>query len=259
MLLAADDVGAELGPRQHVGRVEHTQFETSLQRLAQVLVEVAFLDESLLQTVGQVHHHLTALQVCAVEHGVDRCRQRILVCLMLAAVEEVVDGIAVGEHDGIVAPLVAKDVDEQTVAGAAGLALEALVGAHHLAHICLLHQSLECRQVGLPQVTVRRLHVHRVAQGFGTAVYGVVLGAGVGLEITVVVALHAEYRLHAEHGVHVRVFAAGLLSASPAWVTEYVDVRAPEGQLRVAGIIGDAHRDVEYIVVGTVPVGTGLV
>ena len=178
---------------------------------------------------------------------------------MLAAVKEVVDGVAVGKDDGLVSPLVAQNVDEQAVAATAGLALEALVGAHHLAHVGLLYQSLESRQVGLPEVAVGRLDVHRVAQRLGTAVHGVVLGAGVRFVVFVVVALHTLDRLHAKDGVHVRVFATGLLSASPARVTEDVDVRAPERELRVAGIVDGTHVHVLHAMVGAVPVGTCLV
>ena len=178
--LAADDVGAELGPGQHVGGVEHSQLEAAGERLAQVLVEQLLVDHSLLEGLGERHEHLAALEVGAVHHCVDGCREAVLVSLVLAAVEEVVDGVAVGEHDGVVAPLVAQDVDEQAVAGAAGLALEALVCAHHLTHVGLLHQGLEGGEVGLPEVAVGGLHVHRVAQRLRAAVHGVVLGAGVG-------------------------------------------------------------------------------
>ena len=58
---------------------------------------------------------------------------------MLATVEEVVDGITVGEHNTIVFPLVAQDVNEQAVAGTAGLAFETLVGTHHLANVTFLN------------------------------------------------------------------------------------------------------------------------
>ena len=222
-------------------------------------VEVALLDESLLQSLGEHHEHLAALQVGAVEHGIDRSRQRVLVGLVLSLVIEVVDGIAVGEHDGVVAPFAAQDVNKQTVAGAAGLAFVAVVGAHHLAHVPFLHQGFESGKIGFPKVAHGHGSIVGVAQRFRTAVYGVVLGAGVGLEVLVVVALHAEHRLYAQDGVQVGVFAAGLLSASPARVTEDVDVGAPEGELGVAGIIDHAHGHIEDVVVGTVPVGTGLV
>ena len=195
--LAADDVFTQLRPGQAVGGVEHAQLNAAHERAAQMQVEVALLDETLLQSVGEVHHHLAALQVGAVEHGIDGGAERVLVGLMLSTVEEVVDGVAVGDDEAVVAPLVAQDVDEQAVAGAAGASLEALVGAHHLAHMGLLHQGLEGGQVGLPQVAVRRVDVHRVAQGLGAAVHGVVLGTGVGLQVVRVVALHAQDGLHA--------------------------------------------------------------
>ena len=71
-------------------------------------------------------------------------------CLVLTTVEEIVDGIAVGEDNSIVAPLIAEDIDEQTVAGAAGFALETLIGTHHLADIGLLDEGFEGGEIGLP-------------------------------------------------------------------------------------------------------------
>ena len=73
---------------------------------------------------------------------------------MLSFVVEVVDSVAVCDHQSVVAPFVAQYIDEQTVAGAAGLALIAVVGAHHLAHVTFLYQCLEGRQIGLPEVAL---------------------------------------------------------------------------------------------------------
>ncbi len=259
VLLAADDVFAKVGPRQHVGGVEHAEFEAARQRLAQVTVEVSLLDKALLQAVGETHEHLAALQVSAVEHCVDRGRQRVFVRLVLSTVEEVVDGVAIGEDDGVVAPLVAQDVDEQAVAAAAGLAFKALIGAHHLAHVGFLHQCLKGWQIRLPEVAVGRFDVHRVAQRLRTAVHGIVLGAGMSLIILVVVTLHAFDCCYAQNGVHIRVFATGLLSPTPARIAEDVDIRAPERELRIAGIVNGTHVHMLYAVVGAVPVGTSLV
>ena len=183
-------------------------------------------------------------------------------CFVLSAIKKVVDSIAVGEHDAIIAPLVAQDINQQTVAGAAGLTLETLVGAHHLAHITFLYQSLKGGQVGFPQIAVGWLYVHRVAQGLWSAVYGIVLGTGVGFKVLIVVALHAQHGLNTQYGIQIGVLAAGFLSASPARVTEDVDVRTPEGKLWVTRIIGNAHghiKQLRIVVVGTVPVGTGFV
>ena len=71
MFLAADDVFAKVGPRQHVGGIEHAEFKAARQRLAQMAVEVCLLDEALLQAVGETHKHFTTLQVSAVEHCID--------------------------------------------------------------------------------------------------------------------------------------------------------------------------------------------
>ena len=81
-------------------------------------------------------------------------------CLVLTTVVEVVDGIAVGNHQTLITPLVAKDIDKQAIAGAAGFSLKTLIGAHHLAYLGFLHQGLEGWQIGLPQITVSGLYVH---------------------------------------------------------------------------------------------------
>ena len=62
---------------------------------------------------------------------------------MLAFVVEVVDGIAVGEYNGLVVPFPPQDINEQTVAGTTGYTLVAVVGAHHFAYVALLYQCLE--------------------------------------------------------------------------------------------------------------------
>ena len=152
VFLAADYLRTKVGPWKLVCGVEHAQFEAAQKGLTEVVVEHALLDEPFIQCLGEHHEHLAALQVGAVEYSVDGCRQRVGVGLVLPLVVEVVDGVAVGEHDGVVAPFAAQDVHEQTVAGAAGLALITVVGTHHLAHITFLHQSLEGGEVGLPQV-----------------------------------------------------------------------------------------------------------
>ena len=186
--------------------------------------------------------------------------------LVLSAIEEVIDGVAVGEHDTVISPFVAQDVDEQAVAGAAGLALEALVGAHHLAHIAFLHQCLEGRKIGLPEVAVGGFHIHRVAQGLGAAMNCVMLGAGMRFVEHLVACscntgglLHAQHGLYAKHSIQKGVLAARLLSASPTWVTEDVHVRTPERQFRIARIVHLAHTHMLHAVVGAVPVGACFV
>ena len=224
-----------------------------------MVVEVALLDEALLQTVGEVHHHLAALQVGTVEHSIHRSRQWVLVGLVLTAVKEVVDSVTVGHHQSVISPFVAQDIDEQAVTRTAGLALETLVGTHHLPHISFLHQSLEGWQIGLPEVTVGGFYIHGVAQRLWSAVHGIVLGTGMRLDVLVVVSLHTQYGLHAQYGIHVGIFTTGLLSASPTGVTEDVHVGTPESQFGITRIVGLAHAHMLHAVVRAVPVGACLV
>ena len=79
--------------------------------------------------------------------------------------------------------------------------------------------------------------------------YRIMLGAGVCLEITVVISLHTQYCLDSQYRIKVRVFSAGLLSTSPPWVTEYVHIGTPEGKFRVSRVIDYSHRNIEYIMV----------
>ena len=179
--------------------------------------------------------------------------------LVLTLVVEIVDGVAVGEDDGVVAPFAAQNVLQQAVAAATRDALVTVVGAHHLAHVAFLDEFFEGGEVGLPKVAHRHAGVVGVPERFRAAMHGVMLGAGVGLVILLVVALHTFDGLHAENARKVRVFAAGLLSPAPSRVAEDVHIRTPKGQFGVAGVVGNAHRHIENVVVGAVPIGTRLI
>ena len=170
-------------------------------------------------------------------------------CLVLALVVEIIDSIAIGKHNAVEPPLAAQDVHQQAVAGATGDALVAVVGTHHLAHIALLHQRLEGGQIGFPQIAHGDGGIVGVAERLGPAMHGIVLGTGVGLVILVIVALHAQNGLYAQDGIQVGVFTTGLLTTSPTRVAEDVDIGTPEGQLGVAGIVDDTHRNIEDIMV----------
>ena len=82
---------------------------------------------------------------------------------MVGRTVEVVDGAAVGHHYAAESPLVAEDVLEQPVAGAAGLALIAVVCAHDFLDISVLDDGLECGKVGLPEVAHGDGYVESVA------------------------------------------------------------------------------------------------
>ena len=60
---------------------------------------------------------------------------------------------------------------------AAGVAVDALIGTHHLSHLSILYQCLEGWQVSFPQVALGQVFdVERMTVPFRTAMYGKVLG-----------------------------------------------------------------------------------
>ena len=161
---------------------------------------------------------------------------------VMALHPDVVDGVAVADHQSGEAPLLAQNLPEQAGVAAAGLAVDAVVGAHHLADVGLLHQVAEGGQIGFPEVAGGDVvDVDAVAAPLGAAVHGVVLGTGEGL--VVAAGLRLSRNMHgvlgealetADDGLphaagQVRVLAVGLLTTAPAGVAEDVDVGGPDG------------------------------
>ena len=65
---------------------------------------------------------------------------------------EVGNSPAVGGNQTIEAPLVSEYLSFITVAATAGLAVDALIGTHHLGNMSFLNKGLEGRKICLPQV-----------------------------------------------------------------------------------------------------------
>ena len=104
--------------------------------------------------------------------------------VVMALGKEVIDGPAVRYHYTLVTPLVAQNLLKQAAASAARLVLVAVVGAHNLLDIGLLHQCLEGGQIGLSEVTCCDiLGVVHVTVPLRTAVYRKMLGARVQLVV----------------------------------------------------------------------------
>ncbi len=143
---------------------------------------------------------------------------------------EIVDGAAVGDHIPFKAPLVAQDINQQLVATATGFPFIAVVGAHEGIGVAGSDQLLECRQVGVPYISQGRAGIKRMAIVLGTAVYGIVLGRGNGLEIFVVVSLKSFYKRYAQCGCQIGILSIRFLSPAPPGVAKDVDVGCPEGQ-----------------------------
>ena len=241
MFLAGYDALGDLRPGIQFVAVEVAQFEAGDEQASQAAVEVALLDVATFDGCRQVLIFRATLYVSTAEHGFGRCCG-IVFRHIVPAGQKVANGSAVAGNQALEAPDVAQDM--LFVAGIAttGVAVDALVGAHHLGHLSVLHQCLEGRQVGFPQVTLRQvLDVEGVAVPLRTAMYGKVFGTGQQLFVTIAKPLsvvgHALQSAHDGQShpcCQVGVFAVGLLSASPSRVAEDVDVGRPERQALVA-------------------------
>ncbi len=219
---------------QHGARgVEQPQPDACLKQAAQAHVDVRLLDEPRLHGIAEPAVGAAAVGVGAGEQsglvGMDGVRVRHV----RVGPEEVVDGPAVGRHKAPELPVVAQDVDQQQLAAARGRAVQAVVGAHDGVGLRIDDGRAELRQVGVPQVVRRGLHVELVAARLGAGVHGEVLRRGDHLVELRVGALQAADEVHAQRRGQVRVFAVGLLPAPPARIAKDVDVWRPEGQAKV--------------------------
>ena len=143
---------------------------------------------------------------------------------------EIVNRTTVREDDPFIAPAVAQNVDQELVITAAGLPLETVIGTHHLLYVTLFNQGLESRQVGLIQITGSSFCVILMAIPFRSAMDGIVLGAGMCLEIISIIALQTFGHCYTHLGSQIGILTVGLHASAPTRVTEDVDVGCPEGQ-----------------------------
>ena len=108
-------------------------------------MELSFLDG-----LGQALVVGTALHVSAAQY----CTCRGFTCirrnLMLAFLPEVADGTAVAYYQSVKSPFVAQYLLFVACVSATGITVNALVGAHYLCHLSLLHQCLDGWHIGFP-------------------------------------------------------------------------------------------------------------
>ena len=238
MLLRGDDAFGNLRPLHHLVGVEVAQLHACQEQTAQTGVNLLLADPSVLHGFGQMAIEAAALHVGA---GADANGHRLFGCLhhIMIAGQEVVDGTAVAGDEPLETPLLAQYLLLVARLGAAGFTIHTLIGAHHLLDVSFLYQCLEGGHIGLPQVALGQVfHVEGMAVPLWSAMHGEVLGTCQQFAVLGIVgALQATHHGHAHPRRQVGVFAIGLLSAPPPWVTEDVDVGCPE---REALILPDA-------------------
>src|ERR1700722_3920100 len=146
----------------------------------------------------------------------------------MMAVENVDDGAAIGNHVPFEFPFVAELIFEQKRAGASGLAVDAVVGAHDRAGSALRYRIAERREVSVYLVVLADVDVGFVARGFGAAVNGEMFWRGDDAVVARIVALHAGDEGGAHAAGEKRIFAVGYMAAAPARLAEDVDGGRPE-------------------------------
>ena len=234
MFTGGDDAGGDAGPLDQLVGVHVAQLEACAQQTAQTAVNVLLRQLAATDGLRQLAIGVATLHVSAstdsLGRGIDGVRRDVVI-----VGQKVPDGAAVARDESAEAPVLPQDLMFVAVLGAAGLAVDALIGAHHLSH-ALVDQCLEGRQIGFPEVALRQvLDVERMAVPLRTAMHGEVLGTGQQLAILGVLGpLQAAYDGRAHATGQEGVLAVGLLSASPPRVAEDVDIGCPERQ---AGIL----------------------
>ena len=212
-------------------------------------VDVRLLHHVLLPGVRQRVVVRSAVQVAAALQrqggGLRRGFRHVVVLV------DVRDGAAVGHDVAGELPFSAQDALQQVGMGAAGLAVHAVVRAHHALHARLGDQRLEGGQVGFPQVLHADFGVEFVAEGLRAAVDGEMLGAGGGFqERPVPLQPPDEGRPH--RGGEERVLPVGFLPPPPAGVAENIHVGGPVGQAAVDAVVARPHA---FVVFGAPLVG----
>ena len=82
---------------------------------------------------------------------------------------EVASGYTVANDYSLESPFVAENALEVACVAAARVAVDSLIGAHHLGYVPLLHQCLKSWEIGLPKVAFGEvLYIEGVTVPFRT-------------------------------------------------------------------------------------------
>ena len=217
----------------YVVRIIHfSQSKTGFQQAHDCLINVFLIDLTCADSLYQCLVTGATLQVRTVQHSGSRSRLGIRIRLMPMFIIEIGNGPAVGKDDTVEAPIVAKDLHQQTVAATTRFSLKTIIGTHHLLHFGLFHQSLKGRQIGFIQIArTEVLYVERVAVPLGSGVYGEVLGTSMQLVIfSIVRTLQTFYNHHTHTAGEIRILTVGFDAAAPTRVTIDIHCGRPHGK-----------------------------
>lgn len=134
---------------------------------------------------------------------------------------------AVGNEIAVKAPFF--KLVHKAVTCAGGFTVHTVVCAHNALNFCVLYNGFKGRKICLFKLLFGHLCIKLVAESFGAAVDCKMLCAG-GCTESFSLSLQALHIRFAVFGGKIRVLAVGLVSTSPSWITENVDVGCPEGK-----------------------------
>lgn len=109
---------------------------------------------------------------------------------VVVAACDVDDGCAVRDDEAVEAPGATEVIAEQQLAGAVGVVVDGVIGAHDGLDVAVDDGGAKGGQVSLFEIAGRDVDVKDVAQRFGSAVHGEVLAGGDRLGVFGIVALH---------------------------------------------------------------------
>ena len=206
-------------------------------------VELGFCDQVLMHRVHQSRKGLAlceaALQVGPGLHsgggGVGHVRREVMSRVHIR------NGRAIAHDIAIEAPGVAQVLAQEHRVRAGRRAVDSVVGAHHRLRMRFGDRGAKGRQVGVLQVMRRDVDVELVPHWLRPAMHRVVLRSRDNAKKSWILPLHTGDKGDAHATRQERIFAVGLLPASPARIAEDVDVGRPEGQAEEHLMIAFAH------------------
>ena len=223
---AVDHAHRDAAERHQLRRVEQSQLEAGGQGAPEGAIDICLAAQASLYRLGQMVVSAHATDVAAGLQSQSGAFNYIFGELM--ALVQIGQGGAVRGNVPCEAPILAECLFQQERAGAAGLAVGAIVSAHNCFDLRFGNQLLEGGQISGVQIPQRYFSVEGVTVLFRTAVHGEMFGAGGRFHILGIIALQAVHEGRSHLAGQVRIFSPRLLAASPTRIAENIDVRRPK-------------------------------
>ncbi len=161
--------------------------------------------------------------------GFDADSRRMLkVRCILVANSHVGDRRAIRSHIAVEAPVLAQNRLQQRGVRARRLTINRVIRAHHAACLRLHNGRAKCRQIRVFEIVWRRIDIGRMPCTLRSRVHRIMLRRCNRLVIVRIIPLQSLDKVDSEAAGKERIFAIRLLTATPARVTEDIDVGRPD-------------------------------